>query len=50
MRQMESVIGTAIVLLVIVAFFVLRRRHVAEQTAKILDPDPPIAKRESGPH
>jgi len=39
-RQMESLIGGVIVLIVLVVFIVLRRRHVAERTAQVLDPEP----------
>jgi len=39
-RQMESLIGGVIVLVVLVVFIVLRRRHVAERTAQVLDPEP----------
>lgn len=39
-RQMESLIGGVIVLVVGVIFIVLRRRHVAERTAQVLDPEP----------
>jgi membrane protein DedA with SNARE-associated domain len=38
-RQMEGIIGSVIVLVVIVAFIILRRRHVAERTAHVLDPE-----------
>ena len=38
-RQMESLIGGGIVLVVLVVFIVLRRRHVAERTAHVLDPE-----------
>jgi membrane protein DedA with SNARE-associated domain len=40
MRQMEALLGGIVVLLVIAAFIVLRRRHVAERTARVLDPKP----------
>ena len=38
-RQMESLIGAVVLLLVLVAFLVLRRRHVAQRTAHVLDPE-----------
>ena len=38
-RQLESLIGGIIVLVVLVVFIVLRRRHVAERTAHMLDPE-----------
>jgi membrane protein DedA with SNARE-associated domain len=39
-RRLEPVIGAAFVLLMVVGFVVLRRRHVAERTARVLDPEP----------
>lgn len=39
-RQMESAIGAVIVAVVLIVFLVAWRRHVAERTAKVLDPDP----------
>jgi membrane protein DedA with SNARE-associated domain len=39
-REMESLIGGLVVLAVVVVFIVLRRRHVAERTAHVLDPEP----------
>lgn len=36
-RQFESVIGTIVVLLMAVGFVLLRKRHVAERTADVLD-------------
>jgi membrane protein DedA with SNARE-associated domain len=38
-RDMESLIGASIVLLMVVGFIVLRRRHVAGRTAHVLDPE-----------
>ena len=38
-RQMESLIGGVMVLVVLAVFIVLRRRHVAERTAQVLDPE-----------
>ncbi|MGH7680125.1 MAG: DedA family protein [Gemmatimonadaceae bacterium] len=38
-RQIESLIGGIIVLIVVVVFLMLRRRHVAEKTAHVLDPE-----------
>jgi len=39
-RQMESLIGGVMVVVVLAVFIVLRRRHVAERTAQVLDPEP----------
>jgi membrane protein DedA with SNARE-associated domain len=36
-RRLEPLIGTAVVLTMVLGFIVLRRRHVAETTAKVLD-------------
>jgi len=47
-RQWEPVIGAALILSMIVGFVVLRRRHVAERTAKVLDPDPSSANKLPG--
>lgn len=44
-RQWEPVIGVTVVLAMVVGFFVLRRRRVAERTAKVLDPDPSAANQ-----
>jgi len=38
-RQLESLIGGIIVVVVLIVFLVLRRRHVAERTAQVLDPE-----------
>jgi membrane protein DedA with SNARE-associated domain len=38
-REMESWIGAAIVVALVVIALWLRRRHVAERTAKVLDPE-----------
>ena len=38
-RQMESLIGGVMVVVVLAVFIVLRRRHVAERTAQVLDPE-----------
>jgi membrane protein DedA with SNARE-associated domain len=38
-REMESVIGAVIVVFLVAIAVYLRRRHVAERTAKVLDPD-----------
>jgi membrane protein DedA with SNARE-associated domain len=37
-RELESLIGAVLVLGVLVALMILRRRHVAERTARVLDP------------
>jgi membrane protein DedA with SNARE-associated domain len=39
-REFELVIGTVFVLVMVVGYLVLRRRRVAERTAKALDADP----------
>lgn len=39
-KEMESLIGGLMVVIVLIAFMVLRRRHVAERTARVLDPEP----------
>lgn len=39
-RRWEPFIGAGVVLLMVVGFVVVRRRHVAERTAQVLDPDP----------
>lgn len=39
-RRYEPLIGAVFVLLMVVGYFVLRRRHVAERTAEALDPEP----------
>ena len=38
-RQWEPLIGTAVVLLMIVGFIWVRRRHVSGRTARVIDPD-----------
>lgn len=43
-RQFESVIGTIVVLLMAVGFVLLRKRHVAERTADVLDREPRHAR------
>lgn len=44
-RQWEPLIGVAVVSAMIMGFFVVRRRHVADRTAKVLDPDPTAADK-----
>jgi membrane protein DedA with SNARE-associated domain len=39
-REMESMIGAVIIGVVLIVFLVAWRRHVAERTAKVLDPEP----------
>lgn len=39
-RRYEPLIGAVFVLLMVVGYFVLRRRHVAERTVEALDPEP----------
>jgi membrane protein DedA with SNARE-associated domain len=39
-KEMESLIGGIMIVIVLIAFIVLRRRHVAERTAQVLDPEP----------
>src|SRR5437773_7515870 len=39
-RRFEPLIGAALVLLMVVGFVVVQRRHVADRTAQVLDPDP----------
>jgi membrane protein DedA with SNARE-associated domain len=39
-RELELVIGTVFVLIMVVGYLVLRRRRVAERTAKALDAEP----------
>jgi membrane protein DedA with SNARE-associated domain len=39
-RRWEPFIGVALVLSMVVGFVVLRRRHVADRTAQVLDPPP----------
>jgi len=38
-RQLESIIGAVLILAVVIVFIMLRRRHVAEKTAHVLDPE-----------
>ncbi len=38
-RRFEPLIGAALVLLMVIGFIVVQRRHVAERTAKVLDPE-----------
>jgi membrane protein DedA with SNARE-associated domain len=38
-RELEALIGASLVLLMVVGFIVLRRRHVAGKTAHVLDPE-----------
>ena len=38
-RQLETLIGAVVVLIVVAVFIFLRRRHVAEKTAHVLDPE-----------
>ena len=39
-KDWEPMIGIAVILSMVVGFVIVRRRHVAERTAKVLDPDP----------
>ena len=39
-RRFEPLIGAALVLLMVIGFVVVQRRHVADRTARVLDPDP----------
>lgn len=36
-QEFESIVGAAIVILVFIAFFIMRRRHVEEKTVEVLD-------------
>ncbi len=38
-RQLEPYIGALVVLAMLIGFVVLRRRHVAQRTAEVLDPE-----------
>jgi membrane protein DedA with SNARE-associated domain len=40
-RRFEPLIGAALVLLMVIGFIVVQRRHVADRTAQVLDPKPP---------
>src|SRR5207244_1090276 len=39
-RRFEPLIGATLVLLMVIGFVVVQRRHVADRTARVLDPDP----------
>lgn len=38
-RQLEPLIGAALILAMVIGFIVVRRRHVADKTARVLDPE-----------
>ena len=46
-REWEPVIGVAVVLSMIVGFVVVRRRHVADRSAHVIDPESPSPTKTS---
>jgi membrane protein DedA with SNARE-associated domain len=48
-RELEPLIGAVLVALMVLGFSVLRRRHVAERTALVLDPPEPLSPIPSAP-